>query len=462
MPDACTLPQSHVLTGAAQIAVFQPVVSSNRFRSRASVRPFSAVADSQPNGRFDARLLSFSEVGRHGITCALVLDKIHPGPDYTLRWPRELFVLEANALRDLVISNNADWNRGVEWLLTEAFVADVPVDDFREASQGALRSSDPWGSIPDKLGRISVKPEKLFLQDLISAAERLPEEHLPRPYYGARTSHSSPEPLQSAGPDLAAAQRDWSREVAHLQERGYLDRVTPRPCVDDDNFAGPPDQDRALDAAIADRLGEAGLWRPRQESWDEVTFYSLVEVFHDLVARPRGRWAHNFNGCGWHYERFAPFPAQVLYRWKVNRLLERHGLHLMLAKTGEDTGRRVHRVDEGRQALVDSALNVPHQERRVSVAHAIALFRSRDASRDEKRSACTVLASLLEERRTLLKSELFKKDEGALFQIANEFAIRHRDAKQHPEYDDAYLDWVFWWYLATVELTDKLVHRQKS
>lgn len=247
--------------------------------------------------------------------------------------------------------------------------------------------------------------------------------------------------------------------MALIQNRGYLDRVAPRPCVDDD-FPGLQDQDLKLDEVIAERLGEAGLWWPRPEVWDEQTFYSLIEVFHDLVARPRDRWLHNFNGCGWHYERFAPYPAQVLYRWTVNRMLKRHGIDLILTKSGEDTGRLAHRVDEGRQDLIDSALDAPDQERRVSVSHAIALFRSRNAGRDEKRSACTVLASLLEERRALLKSELFKKDEGALFQIANEFAIRHRDAKQHPEYDDAYLDWIFWWYLSTIELTDKLVRRQ--
>lgn len=149
-----------------------------------------------------------------------MLDTIHPGPDYTLRWPRELFVLEANVLRELVISNKAEWSRGVEWLLTEAFVADVPVDDFREASQGVLRSSAPWGSTPAKLGRIGVKAESLFLQDLISAADRLPEEHSPRPYYAARRSRRPSEPIQRVTSDLPAAQRDWLREVALLQNRG--------------------------------------------------------------------------------------------------------------------------------------------------------------------------------------------------------------------------------------------------
>ena len=70
------------------------------------------------------------------------------------------------------------------------------------------------------------------------------------------------------------------------------------------------------------------------------------------------------------------------------------------------------------------------------------------------------LARVLESRRPLLKRELLRKDEGALFNIANEFDVRHRTSKQQGDYDEVFLDWVFWWYLATVELTDRLVARQ--
>jgi hypothetical protein len=71
---------------------------------------------------------------------------------------------------------------------------------------------------------------------------------------------------------------------------------------------------------------------------------------------------------------------------------------------------------------------------------------------EERRSAVITLAGLLEERRDLLRAELLTKDEGALFQIANAFAIRHQRADQRGDYDSAFLDWLFWWYLGTVEL----------
>jgi hypothetical protein len=70
-----------------------------------------------------------------------------------------------------------------------------------------------------------------------------------------------------------------------------------------------------------------------------------------------------------------------------------------------------------------------------------------------------VLGLVLEERRELLKGVLYTGDEGALFEIANRFAIRHEDQRQKSEYDPVFLDWIFWWYLATIELTDRVIAR---
>nr|WP_237492991.1 hypothetical protein [Streptomyces sp. YIM 132580] len=90
------------------------------------------------------------------------------------------------------------------------------------------------------------------------------------------------------------------------------------------------------------------------------------------------------------------------------------------------------------------------------VRHAVALFRARGAAAEGKRSAIVTLAGILEERRALLKDEL-GKDEGALFEIANRYDLRHRRADQRGDYDEAFLDWIFWWYLGTVELTNRLI-----
>ena len=249
--------------------------------------------------------------------------------------------------------------------------------------------------------------------------------------------------------------------VTELQQRGYLDNIASQPCIDD---RGGPDPDAVIASEIDRRAGGLQLtWPPTpwSASWDDDEFWELVEIVHDLVARPRHATYHDFGSCGWHYSHHSRGAGQAVYRWRVNELLTRHGVDLQLADRGEDRGRLVHVPSDERSELLQRAVSPSIAvATRESVEHAIALFRSRNAGREDKRSACIALAAVLEERREQLKTDLLSKDEGALFQIANQFAIRHRRADQQSDYDQAYLDWLFWWYLATVELTNRLLARE--
>ncbi len=69
---------------------------------------------------------------------------------------------------------------------------------------------------------------------------------------------------------------------------------------------------------------------------------------------------------------------------------------------------------------------------------------------------------VLESQRAILKSELLSKDEGALFDIANNFDLRHRNANQRSDYDPLFLEWVFSWYLGTITLVASLAARSSE
>jgi hypothetical protein len=88
--------------------------------------------------------------------------------------------------------------------------------------------------------------------------------------------------------------------------------------------------------------------------------------------------------------------------------------------------------------------------------------RGQGATDEDKRPAPITLAGILEERRQLIKVELASADEGALFQTANKFTIRLQNRQQLSDYDPVFLDWIFWWYLGTVELTNRIISRQKG
>jgi hypothetical protein len=148
-----------------------------------------------------------------------------------------------------------------------------------------------------------------------------------------------------------------------------------------------------------------------------------------------------------------------LYRWRVNRLLDTADTGLRLADTGEDAGRLVETVDAARAELLDRVLVTPKAVAAGHVRHAIALFRGLRCRR-----ARQALGDRHPRRRArgpprAAQAELLRKDEGALFQIANEFGVHHNRAGQKGDFDPVFLDWVFWLYLATIELTDRLLAR---
>jgi hypothetical protein len=99
-------------------------------------------------------------------------------------------------------------------------------------------------------------------------------------------------------------------------------------------------------------------------------------------------------------------------------------------ESGEDTGRLVRVISGNIAQLVDEVIEDADTECANAVAHAVALFRARQATRQSRRSAVIELAGILERRRSLLKEHLLTRDESALFEIANKFDIRHRSEAQ--------------------------------
>ncbi|MFB7560855.1 hypothetical protein [Streptomyces brevispora] len=366
--------------------------------------------------------------------------------DYELRWPAELFASEGSRV---LRTTGHSWEDRAKWLLTEAFTGTTAVTDFEEVPRHRDLANDPWAATaggwgtPQQTGR----DQRDWLKELIRRASELRYATAPRPYWPQRYG-SDPSPNGRTARD---ARQDFARLISEFADNGYLAEKFGEHCVD--RHDDLPDASKVIEA----RLGIADLWPLAPETWDENTFYGLIEVLHDLVSRPRTRQPHSFNDCGWHHFEFHSGPARVLYRWKVNHLLREAGIEYELAAEGEDLGRLVAITDDARSQLVHRALNDSPPDVIAEIRHAIALFRGRDTSVEFKRSAIFNLGRILEDRRALLKDHLLKKDEGALFQIANGFDLRHRNAAQQDEYDEAFLDWIFWWYLATLELTNRLI-----
>lgn len=364
------------------------------------------------------------------------------GPEYELSWPAPVFRSEAGAILSRSLAPHI-FDAQASLLLEEAFVDDSVCQEFQENSAGSYDWQDP--SRLTQMGMLSYLREH---------AESLPKAADPADYWVHRQeSPMATTPVVSFGRSLYM---DWRSLAVEFIGRGYLSNAAPEPCIDGDRQA--PGVDEQLDWQVERRTRIPRLWtRARTEEVEQDLVYTLVEVFHDLVARPRNRKYHDYADCGWHYQDHFRPTGQAVYRWKVNELLEYHDTGLLLAESGSDRGRLIRVLSDGRGELVEDVIRTKDSTSKDSVDHAIALFRKRGATRDDKRSACSALALVLEDRRTLIKENLLSGDEGLIFQLANKFHIRHRDGKQFADYGEEFMDWIFWVYLSTIELTNKIL-----
>lgn len=274
----------------------------------------------------------------------------------------------------------------------------------------------------------------------------LRSEAAPRPYW----SQKQGRPAAVVATDLPTTATRCRGVISDLERQHWFARTLGYECVDDHD-----DSNVTIIEVLERRVGKPQLVSLPTEQWSEDDLCDYVEVLHDIAARPTREWFHSYGGCGWHPTHYDRASGQALYRWRTNEVLEASTLGLRLAAEGEDVGRMVRVLPGGLDDLVVELAELSATGD-ASVPHAIGLFRRHGATREERRSAVRELADVLEGHRPLLKAELLSKDEDALFHIANKFGIRHRGANQQTNYPDEYLDWLFHWYLATVDLVRRI------
>jgi hypothetical protein len=180
----------------------------------------------------------------------------------------------------------------LDLVMREAFRDNNVAEDLAAVGMGLAGSHNLGGSRLDSA------------RELADRAAEIRRYDAPRPYWPQRHGRDTGGPVR----DRSTVRRGFDDLIAELERDGYLAQVFPRPCVDGDE----PQPDISLE--LERRLGIAGLWPLRPESWDDHVFYGVSEVYHDLVSRPRARWYHDYGGCGWHYRDFATITGREVYR----------------------------------------------------------------------------------------------------------------------------------------------------
>ncbi|MFZ0954057.1 MAG: hypothetical protein WAN17_17430 [Candidatus Sulfotelmatobacter sp.] len=205
-------------------------------------------------------------------------------------------------------------------------------------------------------------------------------------------------------------------------------------------------------------------WAPLDVTEDHV--FEAIEFLYDHISRP-GEWTQMTSVTGYNYQDYDGYDQKAgrrEFREKANLLLADYKSGYELTQEGIILAAGA----DGLQNILVAEI-VPYDEKNVDskVRNAIVKWRNRRLSIDAKKEAIRELTDVFEwlKKTKGLAAVLDKKDESAIFELANNFAIRHHDPKQKANYDRAiWYSWIFHFYLATYHAAIRLLikHEQKG
>lgn len=240
-----------------------------------------------------------------------------------------------------------------------------------------------------------------------------------------------------------------SNLYTELDDKGWFQLIMGKNCVDDSRDVG---------AYALERLGwDAWPLERAILDADEDALFTIVEFLYDSVAEPTNSYWHNWSQCGIHVTSADIDSGRAEFRTRLNSLLGRYERSFELRENGEVW----ESTPTGLEDLEPPASGDQSIDDRVQAA--ISSFRRHGASDDDKRRAVRDLADVLEYLRSTGGTQLPSKDEGYLFDIANNFGIRHHNPQQRTEYDSGiWLDWVFYAFLNAINMAVRLRARASA
>ncbi|KHF24992.1 hypothetical protein [Solemya velum gill symbiont] len=217
----------------------------------------------------------------------------------------------------------------------------------------------------------------------------------------------------------------FSRIFDQLRSDGYFDEAFGYWCIDADHIEGNV-KDIELEMLLGIR--KKNLW-PISEyasSYSEDDFLDVIEFLYHYVSKPIDGTMHSYGGCGMHWETFNKEEGKKFYREKINSVLAHYKNKFELSSKGEV----LHQPEQGFEQIFTA--DVPSKDTNVigRINAATTNFRRHDSSIDDRRQAVRDLADVLEYLKPQVQELLTNKDEKDLFNIANNFGIRHHNDKQ--------------------------------
>lgn len=202
-----------------------------------------------------------------------------------------------------------------------------------------------------------------------------------------------------------------------------------------------------------------------EEQITEDNLLDAVEFLYEHTAKPDD-WGPITTSSGYHNEGYRRYDARA-GREEIRAMF--NGI-LAAYKSGvyhlAESGQIETRGTRGLEHILNADI-VPFDEENVDhkVRRAISRWRGRHVTDTDRLECIRDLADVFEWLKTTknLPAVLERKDESAIFNIANNFAIRHHNPEQKSNYDKAiWYSWMFHFYLATYHASIRLLIKSKE
>jgi hypothetical protein len=276
----------------------------------------------------------------------------------------------------------------------------------------------------------------------------------PRKYYSVRTG-TNPSVAQLGFADFKSLFRSG---YEFLAREAYFNEAFGFWCIDEGDVPGSVGSDVAGYVLLSTRKH---LWPidANIERYTEEDIFDLIEFLFDHVSKPTDGSFHSYGGCGMHWHTFDKAQGQSELRDRVNILLESYGPGYALNEVGEI----MELAPDGLGKLLNATPPTKDADALARMKAAIDRFQRYGSSIEDRRHAVADLAAVLEKLRPQVKEALHRKDEDDLFNLANNFGIRHFNDKQKTDYDLAvWLSWMFYFYLATINAFLHILERKEK
>jgi hypothetical protein len=241
----------------------------------------------------------------------------------------------------------------------------------------------------------------------------------------------------------------------NLIEDGFFHEGFGYECVDVDFISGTVND---IELEILLKIRKNNLWPVRTQliNYSEDDLFDIIEFLYQYISAPIDGSYHSYNECGMHWSTFDKAEGQSIYRAKINELLLLYERQFELSQSGEI----LIKPEQGFEKIYTAKILSEDTDITSRIESATLRYRRHGSTLDDRRLAIRDLADVLEKLRPKISKHLLKSDENDLFNIANNFGIRHLNDKQKTDYDwKVWSSWMYYFYLSTIHV---LLHKMNK